>query len=174
MAVDQLGRCPRIARDTPIQNSPMLSYARESNRRWSRRQIIKMSITAGVFACALQGLRASNLGISRTCQGYNKQDEARADLNSISISLDSYRDDLGYYPSSSEGLSALIRNCSNAPQWRGPYLQRLPPDPWGNAYQYRLHQTAKRAEIVIRSAGPDGLYGNADDVICRSSDGPED
>ena len=152
----------------PVEKCPTLPYARESSPRWTRRQIIKMSIGAAVLACSIHGLRALDHWATRP--HWTRRDSATADLNCISVALDSYRDDVGCYPSDSEGLKALITNCSKTPHWNGPYLKRLRPDPWGSAYQYRVHQYAKGADFIIRSAGPDHLFGNADDVICRSSD----
>jgi len=152
----------------PVENRPTLPYARESTPRWSRRQIIKKSIAAGVLACALHGARALDRWATQThC---TRTDAAKVTLQHISYALDCYCTDTGAYPSNIQGLNALMTNCTNTPGWNGPYLYLLPVDPWGSAYQYSVHPVGKKADYIIRSAGPDRLYGNADDVICRSAD----
>ena len=151
----------------PVENRTTLPYARESSTRWSRRRIINISIAAGVLACAFRGVPALDRWATRThC---TKTDQAKVTLQHISYALDCYCTDTGAYPSNIQGLNALTTNCTNTPGWNGPYLHLLPIDPWGNAYQYSVHQAGKKAEYLIRSAGPDHLYGNADDVICRSA-----
>ena len=73
----------------------------------------------------------------------NKVDEARVakakeDIESIEEALQTYRMDNSVYPSTDQGLEALIRkpNDPSITHWNGPYLQRLTKDPWGHAYHY--------------------------------------
>ena len=63
---------------------------------------------------------------------------ARTDVNNLMQALKLYKLDNQRYPSAEQGLEALVRKPSagpNAPNWK-PYLDKLPPDPWGRAYQY--------------------------------------
>ena len=71
--------------------------------------------------------------------GSAKTDSARLQIEQFSASLDLFRLDVGRYPSSDEGLEALVANVSTSDKWRGPYLRKkdVPLDPWGNAYRYR-------------------------------------
>ena len=65
--------------------------------------------------------------------------KAQIDINMISSSLTMYKLDNYNFPSTSQGLDALVSKPSGAPQppnWRSPYVSRLPKDPWGNPYQY--------------------------------------
>ena len=66
------------------------------------------------------------------------QSATRAQIEFLSEALDSYKKDVGQYPTTSEGLSALIINPGEK-RWRGPYLKksRLPNDAWGMPYQYQ-------------------------------------
>ncbi len=85
---------------------------------------------------------------------------------SIKTPLMNYRIHMGSYPSTEDGLEALVRAPSNrGDRWRGPYLQggRLPLDPWGNPYQYRYPGTRNQDGYDVWSLGPDGA--DNDNVI---------
>lgn len=73
--------------------------------------------------------------------------------------LNLYKLDAGAYPSSSQGLAALVQKPSSgkvAPNWR-PYMDRLPKDAWGNAIQFRA--PGLHGEIDVFSLGADGSEG---------------
>ena len=61
---------------------------------------------------------------------------AKTDVSMIGGALDQYEVDQGHYPSSEEGLNALVQQPSNAANWR-QYVNRLPKDPWGTDYVYQ-------------------------------------
>lgn len=86
---------------------------------------------------------------------------------SIKLPLTSYRIQMGDYPSTAEGLQALVSApASRADQWRGPYLSdgRLPADPWGEPYGYRYPGTKNKSGYDIFSKGPDKTEGTKDDI----------
>jgi general secretion pathway protein G len=88
---------------------------------------------------------------------------------SVKIPLVSYRRDIGDYPSTAEGLQALVTApSSRADRWQGPYLEapggRLPIDPWGEPYLYRFPGTKNVSGYDIYSKGPDRLPDTADDI----------
>jgi general secretion pathway protein G len=91
----------------------------------------------------------------------SKVDVARLQITQLGDSLDLFRLDIGRYPSSQEGLAALIARPGGATQWRGPYLKgnSLPPDPWGRPYQYRIPGSEGRAYDLF-SLGASGETGN--------------
>lgn len=83
--------------------------------------------------------------------------------------LASYRFAMGNYPTSAQGLNALIVAPDGAgSRWSGPYLDvkggKLNVDPWGNPYQYRYPGTKNTAGYDLFSLGRDGQEGTADDV----------
>ncbi len=89
--------------------------------------------------------------------------------DSLSLPLTRYRIDLGSFPSTAEGLSALVSAPSSAAdRWRGPYLEvpggKLPLDPWGEAYQYRYPGTKNATSYDVYSKGPDKTPDTADDI----------
>ena len=94
---------------------------------------------------------------------------ARSDIGAIVQGLKLYRLDNGMYPSTDQGLQALVqRPASNPvpPNWKaGGYLERLPKDPWGGDYQYL--QPGVKGEIDVFSLGADharGGEGNNADI----------
>jgi general secretion pathway protein G len=80
-------------------------------------------------------------------------------IQALSSALDLYYLDVGRYPSSSEGLTALMRRPSNVTTWNGPYLkgEGVPTDPWKHDYVYR--SPAEGAPYEIMSLGSDGREG---------------
>ena len=86
---------------------------------------------------------------------------ARQDISTIMQALRLYRLDNLRYPTSEQGLAALVAPPTSAPvppNWKaGGYLERLPRDPWGNPYQFLNPGT--RGEIDVFSFGADGVAG---------------
>ncbi len=88
---------------------------------------------------------------------------ARAQIDALDKALQSYRIDTGHFPTSAQGLSALVTAPSDEPRWRGPYLQdKVPPDPWGSSYQYRSPAPSGR-EFELMSWGHDKAPGGSGD-----------
>lgn len=106
--------------------------------------------------------------------GDAKISAARSQIDIFSLALDTYRLDNDYYPSSAQGLTALVTKPTGEPaarNWRGPYLKRgVPPDPWGRAYLYSMTPGASET-YVIRTMGRDGQPGGSgEDADYASSD----
>jgi len=78
--------------------------------------------------------------------------------------LAAYRLDTGNYPSAGEGLEALVQKPAGEEDWRGPYLDDIPEDPWGNPYQYQFPGTRSNKGYDVWSYGPDATNGTADDI----------
>jgi len=87
---------------------------------------------------------------------------AKSDITSFETALDAFEVDNGHYPSSDEGLNALVAQPSNVTNWKGPYIKRLPNDPWGHAYVYRFPGQHNANSYDLFSMGPDGQEGNDD------------
>lgn len=90
---------------------------------------------------------------------------ARADVTSnIPAALDLYELDNGRYPSSEQGLTALLAKPSGYPEpknWSGPYIKRKPLDPWGNDYKYR-YPSSHGQDYDLYSLGSDGVESDDD------------
>ena len=83
---------------------------------------------------------------------------ARAQIESFGKALDQYRLDTGHYPTTEQGLQALVVKPVDEPRWDGPYLKKgIPMDPWGNAYTFK--RPGVKGEYDIVSFGKDGVPG---------------
>ena len=86
---------------------------------------------------------------------------ARQDISSLNQALKLYRLDNQNYPTTEQGLAALVQKPSSPPSppnWKtGGYIDRLPKDPWGNDYQYL--NPGLKGEIDVFSLGADGAPG---------------
>lgn len=108
------------------------------------------------------GLLAAYVGPKYFSQlGKSEVTIAKAQIEAFEKSLDTFRLDVGRYPSTEEGLAALLVAPATATaKWNGPYLKKsVPPDPWGHAYQYKAPGT--KAEFEITSLGRDGQPGGS-------------
>ncbi|MFV0454420.1 MAG: type II secretion system major pseudopilin GspG [Pseudomonas sp.] len=89
---------------------------------------------------------------------------AKGDIKAIGAALDMYKLDNFSYPSTQQGLNALVEKPSGSPQpknWnRDGYLKRVPKDPWGNDYQYLSPGT--QGQFDLYSLGADGKQGGSD------------
>ena len=88
-----------------------------------------------------------------------KADAAKIEIGQIGQTLDLYKLEIGRYPTTQEGLQALIAAPTGVTNWNGPYWKKssVPKDPWGNEYKYV--SPAQSAPYEISSLGADGKEG---------------
>ncbi len=92
-----------------------------------------------------------------------KVQAAAMQIERLGTVLDTYRLDTGRYPSSQEGLAALVQKPSSAERWDGPYLTKgIPKDPWNRPYVYRSPGDQGRP-YDLYSLGADGAPGGQGD-----------
>ena len=105
--------------------------------------------------------------------GKSKQNAARSQMALFETALDTYRLDVGKYPSTEQGLRALRTKPSDEEKWDGPYLPKsVPKDPWGHPYIYKR---ADNGEVEMISLGANGTEGGeGEDKDISSRDGEED
>lgn len=86
-------------------------------------------------------------------------DTARTQIEQFSGALDLYRLEVGRYPTTAEGLQALVQEPAGVSRWNGPYLKKgtVPKDPWGNEYQYRA--PGQNGDFDLYSLGADNAEG---------------
>jgi general secretion pathway protein G len=91
----------------------------------------------------------------------SKVKTAQIQMENIASALDLFYLDAGRYPTSEEGLAALVRAPGSTSAWNGPYLKSnaAPKDPWGHDYIYRA--PGQNGPYDIGSLGPDGKNGGA-------------
>lgn len=84
---------------------------------------------------------------------------ANAQIDSFGKALDQYRLDNGRYPTTADGLTALVREPAGASGWNGPYLKKdVPKDPWGEPYHYQS-PGRRNPDYDLFSYGPDRAPG---------------
>jgi len=93
-----------------------------------------------------------------------RETSARTQIASFKTALDSFEVDNGYYPKGRNGLLDLIQKPRDAQNWRGPYLETIPKDPWGNDYIYECPGKRNSSSYDLLSMGLDGRTGTEDDV----------
>jgi len=85
---------------------------------------------------------------------------AKAQIDALEKALDQFRLDTGHYPSSEQGLKALLDRPANEPKWAGPYLRKaVPLDPWGKEYVYKI--PGEKTDFELVSYGRDGQPGGS-------------
>ena len=90
--------------------------------------------------------------------GKSKQQAAQAQIELFATALDTFRLDVGRYPTTEEGLAALRVKSSGVERWDGPYLPKeIPNDPWGGPYEYKC--PGDNGEYDIISYWLDGVPG---------------
>lgn len=116
------------------------------------------------------GLLASYVGPKYFAQlGKSEVTIAKSQIESFEKALDTFRLDVGRFPTSEEGLAALLNKPTGADKWNGPYLKKdVPLDPWGHAYLYKA--PGSQHEYTITSYGRDGQPGGTGDDADISSE----
>jgi len=88
---------------------------------------------------------------------------AKADVSvNIATGLKLYELDNGQFPSTSEGLNALLTKPSSVSNWNGPYLEKKPIDPWGREYKYKSPGDHRSYDYDLWSLGRDGVESDDD------------
>jgi general secretion pathway protein G len=127
-----------------------------TNRRRARGMtLIEILVVLVLLAVIMSVVAGNYLGRGEKA----KADAAKIEIGQIGQTLDLYKLEIGRYPTTQEGLQALITAPSGVSNWNGPYWkkQSVPKDPWGNEYKYVA--PAQSAPYEIISYGADGKEG---------------
>jgi general secretion pathway protein G len=87
------------------------------------------------------------------------------DIAAFKVALDTFQEDTGHYPEGKAGLSQLLWQPAGETNWHGPYLDKLPKDPWGHDYAYECPGKHNSNSFDLFSLGPDGRAGTDDDIV---------
>ncbi len=100
--------------------------------------------------------------------GNAKVSIARQSIERIGSILDTYKLDVGSYPSTEDGMEALVTKPSDAENWNGPYVKgsSVPLDPWNHPYVYRAPSDRPDHDYDLCSPGPNN-NASADSAICN-------
>jgi general secretion pathway protein G len=93
--------------------------------------------------------------------GSSKEKTTLVQIEQLSAALESFKLEVGRYPTQQEGLKALVENPGKAPNWKGPYLRKkeLPQDAWGFPFHYELPAKRGGIDYDLYSLGADGKPG---------------
>jgi general secretion pathway protein G len=148
------------------RNNPMVVHPLPKSRRTrSAFTLIELVLVLTILA-VLMGAAIFSLNRGGFFEGAADQ-RINSDLNStISVALESYFVAAGRYPSTEQGLEALVEKPTKAPipeRWHAS-MDELPTDPWKQPYKYRFPATKSKKPYDLWSIGKDGVDGNEDDV----------
>lgn len=138
------------AAQVAIMSQP--TFPRRS-RGFTLLEIIVVVVIIGILAAVVVPQFMERPGEARITR-------AKQDIQGVVTALKLYRLDNFTYPNSSQGLDALVTKPSGqpeAPNWKGPYLDRIPKDPWGRPYIYQ--QPGQHGAFDVSSLGADGKVG---------------
>ena len=91
-----------------------------------------------------------------------KVSTAKTQIKLLEDAIIGYKLDVGSFPSSEDGLQALIENPGDSEKWKGPYIKpAVPKDPWGNDYVYTC--PGEHGDFDLLSYGADGQPGGTDE-----------
>ena len=132
------------------------------NRVERKKRALGFTLVELLVVLAILGMLAALVGPQVLNQlGGAKSKSAAIQISDLEQALEIYKLDVGRFPTTSQGLEALVRQPSGVKGWNGPYLKKgeLPQDPWGNAYDYRYRGQNGFPEIT--SLGADGRPGGS-------------
>ena len=143
------GRRPPTDRQTRVRRKP----GREPGRGFTLIELLVVMVIIGLLAAYVAPRYFSQVGKSEVRT-------AQAQIVALRNALDTYRLDTGQYPTTEQGLNALMVRPQGSSKWSGPYLQKaVPPDPWGRPYQYK--SPGEHGDFDLFSFGRDGQAGGS-------------
>lgn len=89
---------------------------------------------------------------------------AKSQIGRLASILQKFRLDCDRYPTTEEGLGALTSQPSDATGWKGPYLDRIPQDPWGQEFVYASPGPISDDSFLLTTNGKDHTNGTDDDI----------
>lgn len=135
----------------------VFTESRNSEKGFTLIELIVVLVILGLLAAVVVPNITKHLSKS-------KEQIARIQIKELEGALHMFAFDVGRYPSSSEGLEALVSNPGGLESWKGPYLSKvLPMDPWGKPYVYRFPGT-HGGEFDLLSLGPGGAEGQGAEI----------
>jgi len=128
--------------------------------------LLEMVIVLGIIAMILGGAIFAMRGIGEAA----KYRQVEADFSAFENALAMYRMNAGHFPSTQQGLKALVEPPSGTPKPRvwASVMSKIPQDPWSNDYRYVFPGSKRANHFEIISNGPDGLPNTGDDISSQA------
>jgi len=146
---------------THLSRSPALKPQSAARGGFS---LIEMLVVIALIAI-IASLAISNIG-----KIFGGQEQKVAQIfvtETIKLPLTEYRIDTGTFPTTEQGLEALMQKPASVSGWKGPYVEEIPEDPWKEPYQYKYPGEKNingSSGYDVWSKGPDKKSGTADDI----------
>lgn len=141
-------------------NSGQSNFLANKSRGFTLLELLVVMVIIGLLAGYVGPKYFEQIGKSET-------KTARAQIDSLGKALDQYRIDLGQYPSTEQGLTALNKNPGTDSRWSGPYLKKnVPNDPWNKPYLYK--SPGEHGDYDLYTLGKDVQLGGvkeSEDVV---------
>src|SRR5215813_2617090 len=142
-------------RDKTMVFVPELREARLKRERRNRRTFTAAMIGCVVLAAAGFAVWRAHERKQAQAQSQRRESMARRELDLYAKALEIFHADFGRYPTTTEGLAALVRQPSTLAGWRGPYIEGdYSVDPWGADYVYHVFNDGKG--YILSTYGPEG------------------
>src|SRR5439155_14484627 len=143
----------------PRQQTSPRGEARQRERGFTLLELLVVLAILGLLIGLVAPAALRQLGSA-------KEKIAHQSIERLAGVLDIYKLDVGAYPTTDQGLQALISKPQGVTRWSGPYLKgdRVPEDPWGRPFQYRSPSQRPDHEFDLYSLGPGGQSGGSTDA----------
>lgn len=140
----------------PFAPAP-LDRRRRADRRQAGFTLLELLVVLAILGLLIGLVAPRVLGLLGTA----KEKIAEQSIERLGTVLDIYKLDVGSYPSTEQGLQALLVRPADTAHWNGPYLKgnKIPEDPWGHPFVYRSPSERAGYEYDLYSLGPTGQPG---------------
>jgi general secretion pathway protein G len=139
--------------------SALFDRRRRIGRREAGFTLLELLVVLAILGLLIGLVAPRVLGILGTA----KEKIAQQAIERLGTVLDIYKLDVGSYPTTEQGLQALLTRPPGVDHWNGPYLKgnKLPEDPWGHPFLYRSPSDREGYEYDLYSLGPTGRAGGS-------------
>ncbi len=144
----------------------MKTQNRLNSRGFTLMEIMLVVVIIGILAASVMPKLVKQIP-------FVQKKRTNSDIITLSGQLDTYYMQNNDYPSTEQGLRALIQKPTSSPipkNWNGPYIKKVPLDPWSREYKYKCPGDHNPDEYDLWSTGKDGQDGTEDDIDNWSED----
>jgi general secretion pathway protein G len=149
---------PSLTAPMSLESAPFDRRPRVS-RREAGFTLLELLVVLAILGLLIGLVAPRVLGILGTA----KEKIAQQSIERLATVLDIYKLDVGSYPTTEQGLQALLTRPPDVAHWNGPYLKgnKLPEDPWGHPFLYRSPSEREGYDYDLYSLGPAGQPGGS-------------
>ena len=150
-----------------VHKPPMpREFSFQRNRFTLDRILRGLTIGLGLILVAAIVVLASRAPLYTPLGGVKRSrvQSTKALMSNVKQALQTFKTDTSRFPTNAEGLDALLHAPKGIQHWKGPYMEKLPVDDWGNPLGYKSPGIDDPTSYDLYSFGPDGQEGTDDDI----------